>query len=429
MFSFQVYRLVVYLLIPLLLLMQWRKGFRNKDYWQHWGERFGFCPQVPTDIWIHAVSVGETRAIATLIKRLLKDQPNCKILLTISTPTGRETAHTLFKGEIGRSIQLAYLPYDIGSFVKRFMRRTKPKLGVIVETEVWPNLVVKAEQHKIPLLYVNVRLSERSFKKYQKWPHFSKFIFSKIGFLAIQSAADAARVHKLGVPISRMAVTGNIKFDLNLPPSLRETAQGLRSMVRGNRTIWIAGSTRDKEEEKVLSVFKQLKKTHTDLLLILVPRHPERFDPVAKLCQRLGFKCVRRTEQPSEINENIDIYLGDTLGDLSLMYATSDIAFVGGSLVEFGGQNILEPCALGIPVVFGPHMYNFEEISSLTLEADAGIQVQNSNDLEQTINQLIADPNRRDQIGENGKKLIEQHKGALDRIYKLIQAHGKQRCA
>jgi len=360
------------------------------------------------------------RAISTLVKRILVDHPDTKILLTMTTPTGRQTAETLFKNDIGKSVTLSYLPYDTGNSVRRFLKRIKPKLGVVVETEVWPNLVANAEKLGIPMMYTNVRLSERSFNKYNRWAKFSRKIFSKISFFAIQSPADAVRVNKLGVPVSKIEVTGNIKFDLSLPPSLNETAQGLLSMILGNRTILIAGSTRDEEEEKLLAIFKRLKQAHPDLLLMLVPRHPERFDLVAKLCKQEGFSVVRRTAQPNEISEDIDIYLGDTIGDLSLLYATADIAFVGGSLVEFGGQNILEPCALGKPVIFGPYMYNFEEISKLTLEADAGIQVLTPQQLETTISDLINDPNRRDEIGENGKQLVEEHKGALDRITSLI---------
>jgi len=422
---YQLYRCLVYLLIPLLLIVQWRKGFRNKGYWKHWGERFGFGdkPNSNIDIWVHAVSVGETRAIAALIKRILSEKPDTKILLTMSTPTGRETAETLFKGLMNDSVYIRYLPYDIGFCTRRFLKTIKPKLGLIVETEVWPNLIVHAEKQQIPLIYTNVRLSERSFNKYQKWSKFSQAIFKKIHHFAIQSPADAARVSKLGVPLSKISITGNIKFDMNLPASLKETAQGFRSMVAGQRTILIAGSTRDHEEEKVLPVFRRLQERHPDLLLILVPRHPERADIVAKLCKPNKLKYVRRSKRKSEVASDVDVYIGDTLGDLSLLYAASDIAFVGGSLVEFGGQNILEPCALGVPVIFGPHMYNFEEISALTLEADAGIQVLDEEQLEAAFEALITDPNRRDEIGVNGKQLIDTHKGALDRIYAVIKPY------
>lgn len=433
---YQVYRVLAYCLLPLLIIVQWRKGFRNKAYWGHWNERFGFArlPQAVTtspatrseskanetfvyDFWVHAVSVGEARAIAPLVKRLLSEQADRKILVTVSTPTGRDTVQQLLKD----SVDCCYLPYDIGFCVDQFLRRAKPKVAVIVETEVWPNLIIKAKKRNIPVLYVNVRLSERSFLKYQRFAAFSKAIFSRIDFMAIQSASDAARLHQLGVPIANFSISGNIKFDVQMPPSLAESAHGLRGLLTTSRTIWIAGSTRDGEEELLLPVYQSLKNKHPDLLLVLVPRHPERFDEVERLCKRHKLQVVRRTQAPAQIDQTIDVYLGDTLGELSVMYAASDIAFVGGSLVPFGGQNILEPCALGIPVLFGEHMFNFQEISQLTIAADAGAQVLDTQQLEQELDTLICNPNRRDEMGHNGKTLIAEHKGALENIYQLIK--------
>ncbi|MGH1541287.1 MAG: lipid IV(A) 3-deoxy-D-manno-octulosonic acid transferase [Arenicella sp.] len=418
MFAYYCYRVLVYLLLPFMLLLQWRKGFRNRGYWSHWGDRLGFVnvPQKNYDYWVHAVSVGEVRAAAPLIKRMLSDNPERKILLTVSTPTGRDTVDLLLKD----SVDVCYMPYDVGFATRLFLQRTQPKVAVILETEVWPNLIVKAQKMDIPLLYINVRLSERSFKRYQSMASFSRMVFSRIDYFAIQSASDAARVHQLGVPLEKFSITGNIKFDVQMPASLAESAQGLRGLLTQQRTVWIAGSTREGEEELLLQIYQNLKTDHPDLLLVIVPRHPERFDSVAKLCQKHSLQCVRRTENPMAIEAEVDVYLGDTMGELSLMYAAADIAFVGGSLVPFGGQNILEPCALGIPVLFGPHMFNFEEISALTIEAGAGIQVLDPQGLQKQLQELIQRPNKRDEMGSKGKALIEEHKGALERIYQLV---------
>ncbi len=418
---FYVYRVLIYLLLPVILLMQVLKGWRNKAYWSHWGERFGFreFPDAPYGMWMHAVSVGEVRAVVPLLQRLANSmQEEGRILLTVTTPTGRKTAESL----LGNSVDISYLPYDIGFCVRRFLRSARPKQAVVVETEVWPNLVKNTKRLNIPLTYINVRLSERSFRSYLKVQSLSQDIFNTIDVIAAQGAADANRLIKLGVDKTKIVITGSLKFDVNMPASLKESAHALRDLLANHRTVWICGSTRDGEEGQLIQSYKALKKTHSDLLLVLVPRHPERFDSVARQCEGFGLNVVKRTENPVELDESVDVYLGNTMGELGLLYAASDIAFVGGSLVPFGGQNILEPCALGIPVLFGPNMFNFEEISQLTIDAKAGICVQNEYQLQDHISQLIQHPNQRDQMGRNGLALIEQHKGALDRVEALLTA-------
>ncbi len=413
---FYLYRFLIYLLLPVIVLMQVFKGWRNAAYLQHWNERFGnpSLPNTSYDLLMHAVSVGEVRAVVPLLQRLVKTHDH--ILLTVTTPTGRKTAESL----LGKSVDICYLPYDLGFCVRKFLRMTQPKKAVVVETEVWPNLIKNAKRLDIPLIYINVRLSERSFRSYLKVPSFSEDIFNTIDVIAAQGNADAERLKKLGVNPEKIVITGSLKFDLNMPASLKESAQAMRDLLANDRTVWICGSTRDGEEGMLVSAYKELKKSHPDLLLVLVPRHPERFDGVAKSCESAGLKVVKRTDNPIEIDADIDVYLGNTMGELGLLYAASDIAFVGGSLVPFGGQNILEPCALGIPVIFGPHMFNFEEISKLTVEAKAGVCVQDAEQLQTEISTLINHPNQRDQMGRNGIALIEQHKGALDKVEKLL---------
>ena len=417
---FHLYRILIYLLAPAILLMQVFKGWRNSGYWQHWGERFGFCKaeNAPYDLWMHAVSVGEVRAIVPLLQRLTSSHE--KIALTVTTPTGRKTAETLLSPLLNKKIDIYYLPYDFGISVRQFLNTIRPKKAVVVETEVWPNLIKNTKRLGIPLTYINVRLSERSFRRYQKVQSFSQEIFNDIDLIAAQGKSDANRLEKLGVDSNKINITGSLKFDLNIPASLKESAQSVRDLLANNRTVWICGSTRDGEEVLLIDTYKQLKKQYSDLLLVLVPRHPERFDGVARSCESQGLKLIKRTDNPKKIKSNIDVYLGNTMGELALLYAASDIAFVGGSLVPFGGQNILEPCALGVPVLFGPHMFNFEEISQLLVDANAGIRVQDTKQLAEQISNLIDHPNKRDHIGCNGVALIEQHKGALDKVEKLL---------
>jgi len=426
--SIHLYRLLVYALLPIVVILLVLKAFRNLAYWKNWQERFGFGDykignhKTSYDILIHAVSVGEVRAVIPLIKRLSNSHE--RILLTVTTPTGRQTAETLLSSLLGESqqskVSICYLPYDVGFFMRRFLKLTQPKKLVVVETEVWPNLILSAKLQQIPLVYINVRLSERSLQRYLKVKRFSQSIFSQIDLFAAQGKSDAKRLQTLGVPKQNIVVTGSLKFDISMPASLKESSQALRSMLARNRTVWTCGSTRDGEEEQLLKVYKALKKKVPDILLVLVPRHPERFESVAKLCESRGFNLVRRTANTTKITDEVDVYLGNTMGELSLLYAASDIAFVGGSLVPFGGQNILEPCALGVPVVYGPHMFNFEEISVLVEEANAGCSVEGADALVQKLSQLIADADLRDQMGRAGIELIEQHKGALDNVERLL---------
>lgn len=419
---FYFYRILIYALAPVIVLMQVFKGWRNPDYLQHWGERFGYCEakHAPYDLWMHAVSVGEVRAVIPLLQRLASTHE--RIILTVTTPTGRKTAQTLLGSLLSQKVDVCYLPYDFGVSVRQFLKSTRPKQAVVVETEVWPNLVKNTKRLGIPLTYINVRLSERSFQRYLKVHSFSQEIFNHIDVIAAQGKADANRLIKLGVDAKKIQITGSLKFDINMPASLKESAQSVRDLLANQRTVWICGSTRDGEEAMLLKAYKQLKSMHPDLLLVLVPRHPERFEGVAKAVESEGLKLVRRTDNPLEIDADIDVYLGNTMGELGLLYAASDIAFVGGSLVPFGGQNILEPCAISVPVLFGPHMFNFEEISQLVVEANAGVCVQDVEQLQARVSDLIKHPNQRDQMGCNGRELIEQHKGALDKVEKLLKA-------
>ena len=416
----RLYGVLTYLLLPVALLAQFTKGFRNRDYWSRTSERFGKVPfSGSVDCWIHAVSVGEVRAVVPLVQRMLRDTPELAICVTTTTPTGSATVVQL----LGDSVKHCYLPYDTPRGISKFLKRLQPRSGLIVETEIWPNLIETNHRLGIKLAYINVRLSERSQQRYQKFGRFFKPLLGKVSLFLIQSDADAERIKSIGAPEESSIVTGSIKVDAAIPASTSEAAQDIRRQIAGERPVWICGSTRDGEEPLLLNAFQQLREQHPDLLLLLVPRHPERFDAVARICRRKGFSVARRS-QAGEEDAQADVYLADTMGELSLLYAVADIAYVGGSLVELGGQNILEPSALGIPVCFGPHMFNFAEISQWVKQAGAGRQVADKNELAQVVDQWLRDPNLRHDTGQKGVDLIARHSGALEKVYLLLGENG-----
>lgn len=416
------YKIGLYLAIPFAIVGLIIRGFRNPLYWLRWGERFGFiAPHIkqaaPFDLWIHAVSVGEVRAAVPLVDRLKSEQPDITILLTTTTPTGSE----MVKLMLHEKVTHCYFPYDLGWAMRRLVKVVNAKMVLVMETELWPNLITAVSNTQSKLIYINVRLSERSYLRYAKFKSLIQPFLEKIDYFAVQGKLDRKHLELLGVPSDKISETGSIKFDVSVPPSLRESAEVTRRMLGPDRLIWIAGSTRENEEGRILSVYKQLKEEFPSLLLVLVPRHPERFDYIARKTARRDLICVRRTEEVVELTPDVDVYLGDTMGELSLMYACSDVAFVGGSLEPHGGQNILEPCALGVPVVFGPHMFNFPDISRWTIKENAGQMVQNSRELEEAVGELLRNPSLRDEMGGNGLALIEAHRGALDKSHELLQ--------
>lgn len=416
------YKIGLYLAIPFAIVGLIIRGFRNPLYWLRWGERFGFiAPHIKQaaafDLWIHAVSVGEVRAAVPLVDRLKSEQPDITILLTTTTPTGSE----MVKLMLHEKVTHCYFPYDLGWAMRRLVKVVNAKMVLVMETELWPNLITAVSNTQSKLIYINVRLSERSYLRYAKFKSLIQPFLEKIDYFAVQGKLDRKHLELLGVPSDKISETGSIKFDVSVPPSLRESAEVTRRMLGPDRLIWIAGSTRENEEGRILSVYKQLKEEFPSLLLVLVPRHPERFDYIARKTARRDLICVRRTEEVVELTPDVDVYLGDTMGELSLMYACSDVAFVGGSLEPHGGQNILEPCALGVPVVFGPHMFNFPDISRWTIKENAGQMVQNSRELEEAVGELLRNPSLRDEMGGNGLALIEAHRGALDKSHELLQ--------
>jgi 3-deoxy-D-manno-octulosonic-acid transferase len=405
------YSAVLYLLLPVVLLRLGLRGLRNPAYWRRWSERFGYAPVMQQSgcIWLHAVSVGETRAAVPLVRALMQRYPQRPILITTMTPTGSAQVRALF----GEQVAHCYVPYDLPGVVRRFLGRVRPSLAIIMETELWPNLFRHCRLRAIPLLVANVRMSEKSMLRYVKFPVLTRATLEQVSLLAVQSETDAARLRTLGAPQERVRVTGSIKFEIDLPPGLPAAAAELRKRFGGDRPVWLAASTRDGEEQAVLAAYRGLKARFPGLLLVLVPRHPERFAGVARLCRSEGFTIALRSAQPPTLDPATDILVGDSMGELPLFYAAADVAFVGGSLVNTGGHNVLEASAAGVPVVFGPHMFNFADISRLTLERGAGRQVADVAGLTAALAEYLADPAQRQAAGEAGRRMVEENRGAL----------------
>lgn len=409
------YSILLYLLVPLVLLrLAWR-GLRNRGYWYRWRERFGFIPytSAPT-IWLHAVSVGEVRASAPLVRALLNEYPNHRILVTTMTPTGAATVRDLF----GNTVAHCYVPYDLPTAVWRFLNRSQPRLALMMETELWPNLFHHCHARAIPLVLANVRLSEKSARGYRRFAGLTRATLAKVRAVGAQATEDAKRIRELGA--RTVEVTGNIKFEMEIPADLTPKAASLRAGF-GSRPVWIAASTREGEEPMVLQAFERLRVDFPNLLLIVVPRHPERFEHVAKLCAQHNFTLERRSAGPSNIAPDTPILLGDTMGELLLFYATADVAFIGGSLVPLGGQNLLEAAALGVPVVFGPHMFNFHEISRMSLERGAGRQVNSVTELTDAVATYLKDSDARRAAGEAGRQMLADNRGSLAKTLALVK--------
>lgn len=410
-----IYSLLLYLLVPWVLTRLVWRGLQNRGYWRHWGERFGFVPRREGPlIWLHAVSVGEVRASAPLVKALSRDYPGITILITTMTPTGSATVHELF----GAAVAHCYVPYDLPTAVWRFLNRSRPRLALIMETELWPNLFHQCHTRGVPLILANVRMSEKSARGYRRFAGLTRATLAGVSRVGAQTEADAERMRALGA--TQVEVTGSIKFEMDVPADLAARTAALRSAI-GKRPVWVAASTRVGEEEYVLDAFARLRERMPLLLLVLVPRHPERFETVARLCHQRGFAIERRSHGNKSVAPETAILLGDTMGELLLFHAAADVSYIGGSLVPFGGQNLLEAAAVGTPVVFGPHMFNFSEISRMTLERGAGRQVQDAAELASAVAGYLENPAVRNVAGEAGQRMVAENRGALAKTLELVR--------
>jgi len=415
------YNFLFYICIPFLLLRLLWRSLRAKAYRERWRERFGYVPKPKSSqvIWVHAVSLGETNAAIPIIKAIQQKYPQYSIYVTNMTPTGSARAANAF----GDRITNSYIPYDLPCATRRFFKRVNPKLAIIMETELWPNLLYECTAANVPVLLANARLSTYSARSYSYIQGFVKKLLQQIHYLAAQTRMDARRFIKLGLPAERVTITGSVKFDIDLLASILEHANALRQQW-GERPIWIAASTHEGEEEAILAAHQQVVKEIPDALLILVPRHPERFPKVAGLCEKKRFNLILRS-QNQRCTSSTQIFLGDTMGELMLFYAASDLAFVAGSFTQIGGHNLLEPAALGKPVLTGPYMFNFAEVNQLLHKAGAAQTVDSAKELAQAVVELLHDGEKRDQMGQKGRQVIENNKGAvikhLDLIEKLLR--------
>ena len=408
------YSLILHLALPFIFVRLLWRAWRAPAYGRRIGERFAFgLPPLPQGgIWIHAVSLGESIAAAPLIRELLQRHPELPITVTCMTPTGSERIQALF----GASIQHCYLPYDLPWACARFQSRLQPCLAVVMETELWPNHIHACHRRGVPVVLANARLSERSARGYARFAKLTAPMLAELSLIAVQTEAEAERFRLLGARGECVEVTGSIKFDLSVDPQLPVRAAELRGeWGAAQRPLWIAASTHAGEDEVILTAHRQLLAEHGDALLILVPRHPERFADVHELCRREGFATVRRSTG-APVAADTQVLLGDTLGELLFLYALADLAFVGGSLVANGGHNLLEPAALGKPLLSGPHLFNFLEIANQLREAGDLLEVADAEQLHAALRHLFAEPQVAASMADAGLGVLRANQGALARL-------------
>ena len=416
-----IYTAALYCATPLLVgRLLWR-GRRDLASLRRIGERFGLGARVTARrgcVWIHAVSVGEVQAAAPIVKALRNLHPDDTLVVTSTTSTGAGRISKVFGGGVVHR----YFPFDLPGSVARFLNRVTPRVAVIMETEIWPNLLVECRRRRIPVVLANVRLSERSVAGYRRFRGLFAPVLGGVAAIAVQGREDARRIASIGAPSDIIEVTGSTKFDIPVLASLREEAAALRRIWGASRGIWIAASTHDGEEALVLDAFERVLDRHPESLLVLVPRHPERFREVAAYVHRRGFEPALRSQRPVDC-AGVRVFIGDTMGELPLFYAAADVAFVGGTLVERGGHNVLEPAALGLPVLFGPHVFNFAEISRRLIEAGGARTVADAADLGRTVADFLRDADLRHTTGAKGRAFVEDNRGAGDRVVALIRPH------
>ncbi len=412
------YLLAVYLTAPVISAVLLARGLRDRSYWRNFRERFGLGPRrAPHGVWVHAVSVGEVQACAPLITALYRRHPELALTVTTFTPTGAARARALF----GNIAEVRYVPYDLPGAVRRFLKRVDPQLAVIFETELWPNLYRECGRRRVPLVLASARISERSLGRYRRLGALFRDALSQASIVAAQGEADAARFRALGADAASTHVTGNLKFDFELPEDLDERGRRLRRHYARGRPLWVAGSTHAGEEAAVLEAQREVCATHPDALLVIAPRHPARFAEVAQLLAEAGVSFTRRSDAEGAQDEAPVVLLLDSLGELLEFYAAADVAFVGGSLVPVGGHNLLEPAALGVPILTGPHNFNGADVARLLIARGAAEIVRNPQELGARVTALLSDPAERERIGSQGRASVEGSRGALERLLALIE--------
>jgi 3-deoxy-D-manno-octulosonic-acid transferase len=412
-----IYTLAAVALLPWAALHLLWRARKQPEYLRHWAERFGFFgaadgidPTRPT-LWLHAVSVGETRAAQPLLAALRERFPGHRILLTHMTPTGRATSEALF----GDSVERIYLPYDTPWAMRAFLRHYRPQFGLIMETELWPNLIAACREAGVPLSLVNARLSERSARRYAKFPALTREALQGLAAVGAQTAADAARLEALGA--MRVTVTGNVKFDIAAPSQQLELGRELRARC-GDRPVWLAASTREGEEALILDARKKVGADDT-ALLVIVPRHPQRFDEVARIVAGHGFALQRRSDNTA-VAATTSVLLGDSMGEMFAYYAAADAAFIGGSLLDYGSQNLIEAAACGTPILIGPSTRNFAEAAREAVACGAARAIRDADDLIAQVAAILSDEPSRRRMAEAGRAFAARHRGATARTLELI---------
>jgi 3-deoxy-D-manno-octulosonic-acid transferase len=412
-----VYRILTMLLAPLAFALVVCRGVRDRSYWQGLGERFGFGSRVAASpsLCLHAVSLGEVSAAATLVRALRARYPIMPFVITTATPTGRARARELFGGEV----EVRFLPYDTRGSMARFLRRVDPALLIIMETELWPNLLLECRRLQVPVVFASARLTQKSVSGYRRARRLLRAALAENAFVAAQTQDDAARFIEIGADAARTRVVGNVKFDIELGSSILEQGRMLRKSSFAGRPLWIAGSTHGGEEEQVLDAHAKVLRTAPNALLLLVPRHPQRFEAVANLLTRRQIVFDRRSAANSS-RPAASVLLVDTVGELASLYAAVDVAFVGGSLVPVGGHNLLEPAALGVPVVTGPYNANSRDIARALESRGGAFEVQDAAALARVVAQLFDDAELRRRAGDAGREFVEQHRGSVARLLAII---------
>ncbi len=414
-----IYTLLFYLILPFILARLYWRGFKAPEYKKRWKERLAFYNTAYPKgvIWIHAVSVGEAEAVFSLVKKLQKQYPSAKFLITTTTPTGSARVQSV----LADTVTHVYLPYDLPCIVKRFLATFSPEIAIFMEKEIWPNLYVQCAEKNIPTLIINARLSENSAKGYRLITALVKPVLLKVSWIATQTEEDKRRFIEIGACEKKISVVGNLKFDLSVDETetIIKQAHAIKKELFAQRFVWIIASTHEGEENIFLELYPRLKQYIPELLMVIVPRHPERFKLVQKLAEKKQLKTCMRSSNKACTAET-DVYIGDTMGELKILYGASDICFVGGSMVPIGGHNILEPAAIGVPIMFGPEMINFKQIAQNVLDLGAAIQCMDTEEIEKEVVRLYDSRAYQTELSTKANQFIKNNQGATERTATLI---------
>ena len=412
-----IYTVLFYFLVPIILLRLFWRGFKAPEYRNRWTERLAvYKHHYPKNvIWIHAVSVGEVEAVLPLVKHLQTQYSSSNFLITTTTPTGSARV----KAVLSETVSHVYLPYDLPCVVSRFLKVFKPRIAIFMEKEIWPNLYGQCAANKIPLMIINARLSANSAKGYKKIPSLVKPALANVSWIATQTEEDGQRFVEIGASESLVSVEGNLKFDISIDEQVIQQAQTIRHNTFADRFVFVVASTHTAEEDVFFDIYPQLKQRIPELLLVIVPRHPERFKEVQKLSEKSGLKtCMRSSHLPC--TDDDDVYIADTMGELKQLYGAADLCFVGGSMVPVGGHNVLEPAIMNVPILFGPYMVNFKEIAAKVLALNAAVQCADKQEIVATVSHLYQDEKERELMVLKARQFVDENQGATERIAGLI---------